>query len=71
MIREDDGSDAVRDVEHINELIKRRRTVLLVDRGLTIVIRDKDSPDAALRYSNLYSRLQAQVLSFIPVFNKM
>lgn len=25
------------------------------------VIRDKPSPDAAIRYSNLYSRLQAQV----------
>jgi hypothetical protein len=29
--------------------------------SVDIVIRDKSSPDAALRYSNLYSRLQAQV----------
>jgi hypothetical protein len=52
----------VRDVEHISELIKRRRTPRL-KKFLILVIRDKASPEAALRYSNLYSRLQAQVLT--------
>ena len=60
--RENDDGEAVRDVEHISELIKRRCTPIL-KKLLMKVIRDKASPEAALRYSNLYSRLQAQVLT--------
>lgn len=56
----EDDDQVVRDVEHVSELIKRR-CYRFYQVANVVVIREKSSPEAALRYSNLYSRLQTQV----------
>jgi hypothetical protein len=65
MGRNDDDDDDVimGDVEHISELIKRRCKAIKVG-SADVVIRDEVSPDTAIRYSNLFSRLQAQVTEY-------
>ncbi|KAL6721335.1 Microtubule-nucleating Tub4p (gamma-tubulin) complex component [Lecanora helva] len=51
---------AVSDVNHAADLIKKKRERLEGQAPPAIVLRDNDSPDKAVQFSNLYARLLTQ-----------